>query len=776
MSVATSMAPSRAADTVIASLEAARVAGDGMAPPAAILWTDGDGQWAEFVTRLRAELPSLFGLGAYDPAQRTGPAIWLRCVVDRTLPEVWPKGATTPILYLPRVERQQLRAGGDCPPELQPLVELQYRGAVWHQRNGRDWTIEAFLTSADGCGLELAKDQSTRAALMRVLPRLADVPLDSLRGRRLTAEELDKLAVPDPQRDLLIWMHDPAAFRAGHSDAEWTAFRNLVRAGYGLDPEDDGPSLGARKLLEGEGQWGPLWHRFCEAPTRYRGIGKLLREPLAGQGILVDRSRLPIENDEAEGRLRSALAKVGSLPHAEACERVLALEAEHGVRRGWVWRQLDESPLAEALQPLARLADHARTGLAGTAVEEVAASYAGGGWTCDEAALAALSTARAPTLHDLIAGVVRALYLPWLDRVSREFQGAVARSGGAVPAAPTATPEPGTCLVFADGLRFDLAARLQARLEGSGAAARLTHRIGPVPTVTATAKPLATVAVDLIEGAGAAEFTPQFRDTRQPVIAARLRERLAARGVDLIEADVVRAPSSEHATGWVEVGRIDEFGHKLGEELAGQVDQELSRVQALVTTLLEAGWRRVRVVTDHGWLLMPGGLPKVDLPKYLVASRWARCAMVREAATPTVTTYPWHWNSSVRIATPPGAGAYAAGISYAHGGVSPQECVVPELTVERGAASVSARITEIEWKRLRCLVTVSSSDPTVRVDVRRQWKQPSTSLVVATKPAGDTGVVSLAVRDECERQEVVVVLLDATGQVLDKRSTMAGGD
>ncbi|MBK6781931.1 MAG: BREX-1 system phosphatase PglZ type B [Gemmatimonadetes bacterium] len=520
----------RATDILIASLESSLVPGDGMSPPAAVLWADGDAQWSELVARLRGEVPALFTLGEYDPARRTGPAIWLRCIVDRTLPEVWPREAKTPIVYLPRVERQQLRAGGDCPPELQPLVELQYRGTVWHQRNGRDWTVEAFLTSADGCGLELAKDQSTRAAMMRVLPRLVDVPLDALRGRRLTAEEFDKLAVPDPQRDLLVWMHDPAAFRAVHSDAEWTAFRNLVSASYGMDPEDDGPSEAARRLLEAEGQWTPLWQRFSEAPTRYRGISKLLREPMAGQGILVDRAKQPLENDEDEKRLRQALGKLGSIPHAEACDRVLALEAEHGVRRGWVWRHLDESPLAEALLPWPVLAAHARKGLPGSTVEEVATSYAGGGWSCDEAALAALSPGRAPAQQDLIAGVVRAVYLPWLERVSREFQEAVSREGGAVPATPTATPEPGTCLIFADGLRFDLATRLQSRLESDGAVTRLSHRIGPVPTVTATAKPLATVAVDAIEGGDAADFTPHFKDTRQPVIASKLRERLAARG------------------------------------------------------------------------------------------------------------------------------------------------------------------------------------------------------------------------------------------------------
>jgi hypothetical protein len=93
LSVAGAAEAQRAADALIASLHASLLAGDGMAPPVTVLWTDGDGQWAELVTRLRGEFASLFTLGDYDPERRTGPAIWLRCVVDRALPAVWPMEA-----------------------------------------------------------------------------------------------------------------------------------------------------------------------------------------------------------------------------------------------------------------------------------------------------------------------------------------------------------------------------------------------------------------------------------------------------------------------------------------------------------------------------------------------------------------------------------------------------------------------------------------------------------------------------------------------------------
>src|SRR5690606_760839 len=152
----------------------------------------------------------------------------------------------------------------------------------------------------------------------------------------------DTLAVPDAQRDLLVWMHDPNAFRAGRSASEWTAFRNLVKDGYRLDLEDDGPNEAARRFLEGEGPWGQLWQRFCEAPSRYRGISKLLREPLPGQGFLIPEAKLPGINEERENRLRAELVMLTTAPHREACEKILALEAEHGERRQWIWSELGE--------------------------------------------------------------------------------------------------------------------------------------------------------------------------------------------------------------------------------------------------------------------------------------------------------------------------------------------------------------------------------------------------------------------------------------------------
>ena len=53
--------------------------------------------------------------------------------------------------------------------------------------------------------------------------------------------------------------------------------------------------------------------------------------------------------------------------------------------------------------------------------------------------------------------------------------------------------------------------------------------------------------------------------------------------------------------------------------------------------VLGTGWARVRVVTDHGWLLVPGGMPKVELPAHLVATKWARCASMASRASSRVS-------------------------------------------------------------------------------------------------------------------------------------------
>lgn len=68
---------------------------------------------------------------------------------------------------------------------------------------------------------------------------------------------------------------------------------------------------------------------------------------------------------------------------------------------------------------------------------------------------------------------------------------------------------------------------------------------------------------------------------------------------------------------WAKTGRFDEEGHALGARLAERLSAGIRDAADRVLQLVRTG-RSVRIVTDHGWLLMPGGLPSAALDVGLV--------------------------------------------------------------------------------------------------------------------------------------------------------------
>jgi hypothetical protein len=443
--------------------------------------------------------------------------------------------------------------------------------------------------------------------------------------------------------------------------------------------------------VEGTGKWASVWQRFKEAPKLYPGVAKLLRE-LPGQLRLgFDPERSPRNNDEAEQKLRKDLEAVAQLPHAAALAKVLALESEHGRRRDWVWAQLGESPLAVALEPLARVAAAASTTLGGATIDAAISGYAADGWRCDRAALEAMSSVKAPANITLVGNAVRALYAALARRFRAPLPGLVQGAESSARAMVTgAEHEKDSCLLFADGLRYDVAGMLRDRLEAKGLRTRLGHRMAPLPTVTATAKPFSTIAHDALDGGeDAVDFNPRMRSTGQPATRSDCATTWRDAGSIFSAKRSGRRSRARRevgwrlaaSTSWAQAGLPPRHASGNRARDAGRSDHRAAR----------AGWTRIRVVTDHGWLLVPGGLPHIALPSHLAATKWSRCATVKGDAKPNVPIHSWHWNVHVRIASPPGAGSFAANTEYSHGGMSPQECIVPELIVERGGGHRRAR-------------------------------------------------------------------------------------
>ena len=776
------MAPQTLLDALIQKLRGCNVHGDAEEAPVVVLWTDPRSEWKPLIPLLRQQLAELLCLGDYAPEQQQGPSLWLRWVVDRSLPAAEAAADKIPVIYLPGVSRQELRAGEGCPWELEPLIELMFRGTPWLQRNGRDWTLAAFLGSADALNLDLAADQATKAALSRALSEMATVPLDQLRGKRLEAEDFNAYLIPDAIRDLLQWMADPQAFQLRCSQDEWAVLCSSWKKELKFDPTKDGELSAAERLTNGANGWDKPWQRFADNPSAFPGIPELLRRVEPEQmglalGGMQDLSRWPSHNDNLELEVVEALKSLGKKPHREACRSVRELENQHRERRGWIWAQLGLSPMAQLLEPLGLLAKRADQLLVGSTPEDFIEPYITDGWEADLSAWQAMAMASTAE-EEVVRQAVAALLLPWLDKTATQFQKAVASSGIATPAEQGAiSAEPGEVLFFADGLRYDVARQLQQRLEEMGITGTLSTRWAGLPTVTATAKPAITPLLREIEGEALPEdFAPVFRSGK-PTSAAELRKALTAQGYAVLADNELNIPSGTEARGWLEIGDLDHRGHQLQNDLPMITKDEIERLALRIQKLLDVGWRSVKVVTDHGWLFCPNGLPTAELPKHLTASKWARCASIKGDSQVPVPTANWSWNKNEQFATPSGAACFNTGStnSYAHGGISLQECLTPVLVVSGGTGSTpSATISEINWRGMSCYLEVSGGSKGMQADLRRE--AAGASVATMAKSVDDGGARLLVEDEDLEGATVVAVLLSSEGRLIAQRRTVVGGD
>ena len=750
--------------------------------PVAVLWTDRDAQWRPILARLRALMPQLLVLGEYEPENRTGPSIWLRCVVDQVLELPGLASDTTPVVYLPDVSRQTLGSAEACPSNLKPLVELQYRGTCWTQKNGRDWTVEAFMVSSDGgLGLDVARDTATRQSMLGALPELATISIRLLEGRRLEANDFDALFSDDPIRDLLLWLSEPESVLAGWEAGRRSAFASRCKSDFRFDPDKDGALVAAERLGRREGLWGSVWSRFAESPALYTGLPELLRKAMPNDLFVEPPSSWPRNNEKGEAELRRALQALEGKTPSAAREDVIKLEKTHGPRREWVWAKLDLAPLARALMHLAVVAERTSRELGGVSPAEMAAQYVAGAWTIDAAALSCFAEVSSFADANAVSRALDAIYRPWLDAAARHLQALADQKPLPCDGAQDADDvrvDSGAAILFADGLRLDVSRRLVERLKSKGRAVEMSTRWAAHPTVTATAKPAVS---PVSEHLGGASLDAEFRivtadaDVERPLSTDRFRKLLDASGYQYLSADDTGDPSGR---AWTEYGDLDKLGHSLQAKLAARIDEQIALLLERIESLLDAGWREVRVVTDHGWLWLPGGLPKVDLPKYLTQSRWARCASIEGDSTVQMPTVPWYWNAAERVAVGPGIACFGAGNEYAHGGLSLQESLIPVLRVTAGAvsATVEASITAVTWVGLRCRVRIDPARPGLSVDLRTRVNDPDSSASEARQVDAEGAASLLVPDDELEGTPAAVVVLDPSGQVVARQSTIIGGE
>lgn len=743
-------------------------------PPIALLWPDGESQWVSLIPLLRDRC-RIVSFGTFDVNTRQGPAYWLRCVIAET---VALEGAPTgvPIVYLPGISRDAFRSIESVAPELRPLCALQHRCQWISHPNGKDWTVRSLFSNRErGLSLSVASDSATVAALSTSLPELAKQHWSRLEARYLDADFLHGLLSPDPVRTLLDWLSDPIEMRASISDEEWDAFVQQCNSDFEFDPVSDGEIEGARRLGYGDGQWAQAWRRFRENPADYPGIPDRLRQAQPIELLPEHPGSWPGFAVDAEDGLRDALRRLSNATPQDARRQLVELERSHKARRGYVWADLDWTPLVLALEHLAELADVTSAGPTGQTVESIAVWYASTGWRADMAVLAALNEVDRSIDMAAVETAVAAVYRPWAEACARSLQAAIGPLANAETYAASLPPtlQAGDVAVFVDGLRLDVAHRLRDRLAGARLDTDLSTGLAALPTVTQTAKP-ALVPIGQ-ERLAAGTVLDARRAPDGPTADVRvLRGLMKDSGVQVLRGTEVGEPGG---VAWTEAGEIDRRGHELGLRLAYEIDGEVQRIATRIEDLLSAGWKRVTVVTDHGWLLVPGGLPKnEDLPVSVTEAKKGRCARVKHGVEPVVPTVPWHWNRDVRIAVAPGISCFEANQTYEHGGVSPQECIVPRLTVSRrDGHTAGMAVTSIKWRWLTLVVEFSGLPDGAKVDLRVSAGDARSSVAETAQVTGGEGKVLLLVGDpDLEGERVHLVFVAADGSLLLQRETTVG--
>ena len=753
------------------------------ATPDVILWPDKDLQWSSFLPQLLEMIPELLVLGPYAPELRSGPAIWLKCAIANTLSEEFHGNGSVPVIYLPGISRSELRAIESCPRELQPLAELQYRGVFWSQANAKDWTFNAFLTSKHGgLGLDVSQDKASQDALQRVLSAgvFFGHSLADLNSRQINAAFLDGLLAPNPARDVLVWLNDAELARSQWQGGHWELFVARCRSDFGFDLLADGATTAAEKLASRAGAWAAVWELYNDSYVSFPNVADHLArvQPPKSRGLFDDPAEMAgylHVNEEAEALLRTQLHAVGAMALTEARATIFDIEKVHGYRREWLWARMGRSQLALALEHLTKIASLSGKIPGGTSPDEMADKYRESGWIVDSAALKAIATVQSKADSDAVNMALRALYVPWLEDTASHFQKVTIEQGRLSIGVPErAADANGHCTIFVDGLRYDVGMTLKKQL-GLVGEVSFSSSWTSIPSVTASGKAWASPVAQYIGGKVTnEEFEPCVKGDDKPLNTYNFRKLLGEHGIQVLDKHETGDPTGK---AWVECGDLDHYGHAHGLKLARDLDVQLGQIVERTMELAAAGWTSFRIVTDHGWLLVPGQLPKTELSKHQTKTKWGRCAVLKDSSHGTALTFGWDWCKDVQIAMAPGISSFVAGDEYAHGGLTLQECLVPVievLTRPNSAAALNVDITKVTWKGLRCHIQIAPAHTGLVADIRTKAALAESSVLAKVK-IFDEGKASVAVADDsCLDVAAFVVVLDASGAVVQKVPTTIG--
>ena len=748
-----------------------------MVKPEVILWPDPENQWQDIIPVLQKELPQLLIYGSYNPAIKQGPAIWLKCMVAKVLPiDYWDADAI-PIIYLPGVAKSDLRNVENAVFNFQPLLEYQYTGTLFTQENGREWSILAFIENpVNGLGIKVAHDNATKDALKKTLPSIFQ-DRDVLANKTIIeADYLNNHLFPDIIPSILKWMCKGDDFLKTMDPGKQEVFMNLCKSQYEFEPDYKNIKAIAEKLGSQKNSWIYVWQLYTTAPKKYPEILDLLRlaKPVdLGEGLYaLPEESWPQVNDQKEISLTQAMKNVAEMNGSNISSALLELEREHHIRRNWVWYELGMAPMADSLHHLSKMAMQAMEPFSSSSIEEIKNYYISSGFLIDQHMRKALAAVKSERDKDIVKAIIGFTYRPWLENITNKFQKLVEQDAS-IFTTQNAAEESESFVLFVDAFRYELAEEFCKRLTKYKLKVSLQAGWSAIPSLTPTAKPnVSPISTAITIQSGISEFRPQLQNGKD-LLTPVFREALKTVDFKLVtNANDIQGEGKY----WQEIGDIDTKGHEEQADMVKRIEELFDQVQEALDVAFERGIKRIKIVTDHGWLLLPGGLPKTQLNAGLTETRWGRCALIKEGATIDLLHLPWRWNPSIYIAYAPGISFFKVNEEYAHGGISIHECLVPTLIIENpNVLNIEAEVKVVKWVNLKCTIQTSDVPDRYSVDIRTKYNDAKTSIVLSKSKTLKGNTATLMVDDGAESQAATIVLLDENERILDKKPTTVGG-
>lgn len=747
-----------------------------MVKPEVILWSDPDSQWLPVINKVQDKYNALFVFGEYLPEKKQGPAIWLKCVIAQTIQEpVW-DNSLTPVIYLPGISKDNLRNITDIGLELQPLVEYQYTGALFTQYNGKDWTIMAFLQNAEnGLGLQIAQDNATKEAVIKSLPVFFEYSKESFNASLIDSDFLNSLVFPNANQYILKWMCEGDKFMNSLGEEKET-FINICKTRFAFEPNYKNIKAIAEKLGSQKDSWKSVWCYYANSPSKFPEIKDLLEQAKpadlgAGMFAITEES-WPSVNQTYEDELRKSLEKLSTKDFDTICKGLAELDKLHSKRRNWVWSELGYSPLVFALKQLLSLSEIVKMRYPFGTIEELIEYYISLGYEADTLLRKSFTSVKTDVDKKVIQKILDIVYKPWLERITLKFQDLLVKDNKVLKNFKSSIDKgTNTFYLFVDAFRFELAKEFEKRIEKIGFETKLNYSFSALPSLTASSKPKSSPVSNKISiESECIEFVPQFVSGR-PVQIADFRKELSE--LNFITSKTESYDSSKSY--WVEIGEIDKKGHHDQSGMLKIIDVLFDQIHEVIETAVTNGIKRIKIVTDHGWLMLPGGLPNVKLSKDLTETRWGRCALIKEGVKTDLLQLPWEWNPSVFVAYAPGISFFRINDEYAHGGISIQECLIPELIIEAKLDKpFSGRIKNLKWVNLKCSVETEAASDGYLIDIRTKYTDEATSIVLSKNRVITDNKCTLMVDDSAISSAAFVVLTNENGRIIDKQNITIG--